>query len=182
MTGIAISLILGGALALFLIPVLARHSKLAAFCAMPVLPVCTLAIYMTFIAPPPTASVTTLAFLEASYKAQPDNLTKALDLAGYYIEKDAYDKSLAILDEAETYHPGHQDIALQRASAIFARGLHAAENKEYDAALSSLWEARKVAPDNAPFAEDLDNFITIISRAHDESQGRTFNEDDEETE
>ncbi len=194
MPNIILVLIIGGGLALALMPVVGKRSRIAAYALMVVLPLCTLGLYLTFIplpstqitreqAPPSPSQIAVNtqdeATLQKAVNDAPDNLKAALDLGGYYVEQDQYKKALETLSAAEKHHPAHADIALQRTATIFARGLHEAENQDYETALDSLWDARKIAPEGTPFLMDLDNFIIIISRQFDESEGRFIKEDKE---
>lgn len=182
MTGIALALVAGGFLTIFLMPVIAKRSRIAAYASMVIIPICVLIIYLN-ISQTLTQSTAepSAQQLEQSYKAEPSDLKSALDFAGYKVEQERYEQALAILQQSETHHPSHPDIALQRTATIFARGLYEAENKNYEKALNSLWQARAGAPEGTPFIADLDYFITIISRAHDESRGRVFEEEEEES-
>ncbi len=86
----------------------------------------------------------------------------ALKLAGLYIAQEKFDDAIKLLKAARKKQPDNKDIALQLATAYFAKGLLKAEHNKYEDALENLEQARKDAPEDAPFLEDLDFFIKRI--------------------
>jgi tetratricopeptide (TPR) repeat protein len=87
-----------------------------------------------------------------------------LEKAGIHIQRGHFDEAIALLTPHHEKEQDNNDIALQLATAYFARGLLHAENDKKNEALQDLNAARSITPPDAPYLDDIQHFIEIIEK------------------
>lgn len=120
-----------------------------------------------------------VAFLQAQLKANPDDLTLVSALSGTLIAEERYDEAIALIEGRPLSDMADERLQTQYGTAYFAKGLMAAENKQYEDALKLLQRAQDVTPEGVPFMEGLDLFIELIAAMHraDKDDGSIISED-----
>ncbi len=172
MTGVILSIVISGVIALFITHRFLRERMGAGLAVMFLLPLlgCGLYVYLT---KPPTAAEPLQApaytpatqedveALSKTLEAAPDDLGSVIAMAEAYMSRDEYDEAITMLKSKEQNFP-QGELTVQIAKAYFAKGLLFAEQGRFDEALKTLRTAREVSPESAPFLPDLDHFIRMI--------------------
>ncbi len=121
-----------------------------------------------------------VAFLQAQLKANPDDLTLVSALSGTLIAEERYDDAIALIEGRPLSDMADERLQTQYGTAYFAKGLMAAENKQYEDALTLMQRAQDVTPEGVPFKGDLDLFmkqVTALQQAEENDGALTLSDD-----
>ena len=101
--------------------------------------------------------------LKAIYE-NPEDKEKLMYLAGVQIAQGKFGEAISYLENALVTWEEDRDLKLQLSAAHFAHGLLLIEKNMKQDALQSLYDARRTAPDKAPFLADLIMFTQELEK------------------
>jgi len=177
MSGVVLSIVISGGVALFIAHNFFRARMGLGLAVMFFLPAVSCAAYIYLTAPyfnpvhvvekveaSPAATFDEIEAMEQRVANNPKDMDAVLILVGYYMSRENYDATIALLVEKTALFPNNNDVFLQLSTAYFAKGLLRAENALYTEALELLETALEIAPSEAPFLPDLKHFIRMIEK------------------
>ena len=176
MITLIICAIISGAVTLYIIAPIMQSRPAHAYFLMVFIPAISLGILYTLrpsaFADLPIAKQTSPDIIYANEMEQlrdkldvdPENAKAILDMGGAYISRELYDEAIKLLKDATAKRPENNDFTLQLATAYFTKGLKQAEGKNYDKAIKNLYRALAIAPEDAPFIADIENFIEAFEK------------------
>lgn len=177
---IIMAAVVGGAISLIIVSKIISSRPKLAYGLMVLIPaifmVCAYFAVVTFSAIQDKADVARasasddVAILQIQLKENPDDLTLVSALSGTLIAEERYDEAIALIEGRPRSDMGDERLKMQYGTAFFAKGLMAAENRQYEDALALMRRAQDVAPKDAPFRDDLDLFmkqVTALQQAED---------------
>lgn len=109
---------------------------------------------------------------------QSDDLSRLLSRADLYMEREEYDKAMALIEsELPNFeaHEKREDLIIKRATVSFAKGLLYAEQGAFEKAHETLKDTLEITPPDAPFLPDLRHFISITRQQLEKSNSSDQN-------
>ncbi|MCK5385128.1 MAG: hypothetical protein KAJ29_06075 [Alphaproteobacteria bacterium] len=184
MTGVILTIVASGFVSLFISHTFLRNRIGLGMAVMFLMPMASCAIYIFLTAPrynPPavarpsqvleqtinkeehamTLAPEDIAALEKIVEENPDDIDSVFVLTNAYMSLERYDSAISLLKSRQMRFHDKKLVTLLTI-AHFAKGLLLAEQGKFKQALSSLRDARKIAPEDAPFLPDLDHFIARV--------------------
>lgn len=101
--------------------------------------------------------------LRAVYE-NPEDKEAIMYLAGVQIAQTKFGEAISYLENALVKWEDDPDLKLQLSAAYFANGLLLVEKDLKQDSLQSLYDARRLAPEKAPFLPDLKMFIQELEK------------------
>lgn len=185
---IIMAAVVGGAISLLIVSKIISSRPKLAYGLMILIPavfmICAYFAVTTFSAIQDKADVARanvsddVTVFKVQLKADPDNLRLVSALSGTLIAEERYDEAIALIEGRSRSDMGDERLKMQYGTAFFAKGLMAAENKQYEDALRLMQRAQEVAPEDAPFKDDLDLFmkqVTALRQAEDNGKAGLAN-------